>query len=735
MKKSIFILSSLPLMYTRVAAQVDDVSLTLQPNVSYNWFDKKTTVEDGLMYGLQAGFSFGGNVELTALWERSADLKQRFGAYEEDIDNVIPGFRFQNRSVMVNRYGGQLRFNIPAKSFAPYLLIGTGVQNYERELSDGTAFKSGNLYGLGGLGLKLNMGARATFNIEGRGMAHNMNPASLLYNPTGSSQFDDWINNQERQRMFNWALNAGLQFYLGGTNYGNMSSIDRAYYRKYTSGMSGAKFTIAPAGAYVDLNKQSAFKSAYFIGGELGVDFTDFIGLKGYYLRAVNPDADQFEVDDLAMFGLDFVGKLNVSRGIVPFVTVGGGYLNVMDGYKGRRLDILPIYQTATSSYYAKGGAGVEIPVANKIDLYAAANIFYTTKQDERKVADLVSTKELAQHMMYQAGIKIKLGSNADPYAAINRTFENRYTPERAVYERQIKELEKELITAYQNNDTLKIKEIVSEKAKIDQQKENGHLIRMSPAELEGLIDKVIDGVENEQTPNIENRLQRLEELLINLNQNSLETSTPVTTNAISYNTPNEAVNNRLINEINNLKQQINQQNAALDHLRQQTNVNNNTPAVTSQVIAAPNQSTVVVATPANSNDRVEGVILNKGLSAFIGTNFGDATTFNLGIRGNYGFSTTPIIFMPEVYVGLGETNGFGISANAIYPISVANSKFSPYFGLGLGLNIFGKSTSFNPNFIGGVAHQMGKGALFADYTVRGAFRNNQIALGYRFRF
>ena len=90
---------------------------------------------------------------------------------------------------------------------------------------------------------------------------------------------------------------------------------------------------------------------------------------------------------------------------------------------------------------------------------------------------------------------------------------------------------------------------------------------------------------------------------------------------------------------------------------------------------------------------------------------------------------------MPEFYIALGSTNGFGISANGIYPFAIPNSKFEPYLGFGLGLHNLGKTFSFNTNVIAGTAFKVGRGSLFADYTIRGIFRNNQIAVGYRFKF
>lgn len=731
--------------------QVQDVSFIITPSAGYNWFDKKTTVEDGFMYGLQAGFGFGRIIELTGSFEQSADLKQRFGDYEGDIANVLPGFEFQNRNVRVTRIGGQIKANIPARGFAPYILLGTGVQTYERAYNTEVSYKNENLYGMGGLGFKINLGRRTTLNLEGKGFVHNMNPGSLLYNPNGSSQFDEWINNQERERIFNWGVNAGLQFYLGGSNYDNMTSLDREYYRKFSSGMTGAKFTIAPIGGYVSFNNEAAYKNAFFVGGELGLDFSDYVGIKAYYMHAVDKHHEDFAFDYLGMYGADFVGKLNVSRGIVPYITVGGGYLNVMDQYDGknRGSSLAPVYQAASSSYYAKGGVGVEIPVSKHVDLFGSANVFYTLNNSSTEVTQIVNTKQLYQNTMYTAGLKFKIGKSADIESARQDAFDDQFSDERAAYNRKIKSLEKDLVDAYNNNDTTKVREIMNEKNNVEQTKKSNDLIRLTPQELENLIDKVIDGVENENAPNIENRLDRLEDLLINLKNNNTTSQTTtisekVTTDANSNYTN---INDRLIAEINNLKLQISEQNNHINNLQNRTNQNgvnqsqlNNSGLIT-QGVVSPSVVTPNVVTSTNKtgvpNGRstVDGAILNHGMSVFGGVNFGDATTFNIGIRGNWGFTNNPIVFMPEVYVGLGKQNAFGLSANAIYPIRIQNSNFTPYAGLGLGLNFVGSETSFNPNFIGGVTYALSKGSLFADYTVRGAFKNNQIALGYRFRF
>lgn len=61
--------------WNQANAQVEDVSVTLSPTASYNWFDNNSAIKDGLMIGGRVGFGFGEYFELRALYEKSVDLK------------------------------------------------------------------------------------------------------------------------------------------------------------------------------------------------------------------------------------------------------------------------------------------------------------------------------------------------------------------------------------------------------------------------------------------------------------------------------------------------------------------------------------------------------------------------------------------------------------------------------------------------------------------------------------
>ncbi len=734
MKRKLLLGIASTILALNVNAQVSDVSITVTPQIGYNWFDNKSTVENGTMYGLQAGFGFGKVIELRGIWERSLDLKQNFGKYESDIKNLFPTFNLESRSIKVNRYGGEFKTNLPIGGFSPYLILGTGVQNFETKLASGIKYKNENLYGSGGLGFKISLGERTTLNFEGRGLVYNMNPGSLLYNEGGSSAFDDYINNTNNSTMYNWSAMAGLQFYLGGRTNSDMDALDRAYLNRFSGGLSGTKLTLSPAGSYINFNSKSAYNDTYLLGGIVGLDFSHYAGLQGYYYRATTDEKIQFEFDNLEIYGADFVGKLNVPRGIVPYISVGGGYLNVRDNYKGRSIvnnsGVVTGNMIAKSGYFAKGGVGVSIPFSKYVEIFGSANLMYTMQNQSADVADLQSSNQLYQHSMYTTGLRVKIGKNANTDKAVDKALDRRFEGERTEYDARIAALEQELKEGYKNNDTEKVMSVMQEKKTVDSVNKSSSTkqaqIRLTPAELESLIEKVLNGVDKKSELSVEDRLERIEQLLMMSGQpQQVVIGMDRTTVPVMQQAPNE----ELLRELKKLKLDLEEQkrNNAVQPVKDTTIIlqNSNDQPSNNQ-----GTNTVVKSTydPSISN-------LPVGYTPYIGVNFGDLTSFNIGVRRYYDFQNTKIKFAPEAYLAIGNTLGFGISANGILPFATNVNGFTPYGGLGLGAHYLGSDFTFSTNVLGGVAYQLGNGKFTADYTIRGAFRNNQLAIGYRYSF
>ena len=73
-------------------AQMKDITVTLQPTASYNWFDKNTAIEDGVMVGGRVGFGFGEAIELRGIYEKSNDLKNTVSGLDVFSDNFVNNF-------------------------------------------------------------------------------------------------------------------------------------------------------------------------------------------------------------------------------------------------------------------------------------------------------------------------------------------------------------------------------------------------------------------------------------------------------------------------------------------------------------------------------------------------------------------------------------------------------------------------------------------------------------------
>lgn len=569
----------------------------------------------------------------------------------------------------------------------------------------------------------------------------------------------------------------------GERNPNTYSSLDRALERQYSNGFKGLRFVLEPGGAYISFDGDTNLRNTYLLGGAAGVDFNDYVGLRGFYYRSTQNEKISTDFDDLAIYGFDFIAKLNVARGVVPYISVGGGYMNVYSSYEGE-MNLLP----TNSSYFAKGGVGLSIPVSSNFEIFGAANLLLTT--DKEDPADLESTEDLKRHTMFNAGLKFSLGKYANADRAIDSYVDQRVDDRTMMYQQRIDELKKELEVAYQTNDSEKAVRLINEKKRLenemvastDEQKIESQLetytkladdktmIRLTPEELESLVDQVVKGVGaptlKKETP--EERLDRLERIVLDGRgststfgqQPDTYSPQPVASQAETDLTQQKEVaasesmdntNQELLTELRRINDRIEENSRKIDNsYRQQQSGSDKTfivspggnqtpygapPMGRDNIVVSPDGTRQNVMTQNRSQDRATSWVLYKGLSPFLAVNFGEATSALFGVKANYGFSSTDFIFSPDLYFGVGGKVAYGLNANVTYPLFVNNySMFTPYVGIGLGVNKI-DNFNFGINFIAGSYLDVGNGSLFVEYTSRRFFRNNQVSLGYRFDF
>lgn len=536
MRKTFLSVSAFVLLSVSAVAQVKDISFAVAPTADYVWFPKKTAVTNGFMAGGYVGFGFGRNLELLGSYKHSIGLKSTLDGYDAPaaISNV-----FEAKDVSIYRWGGELKGNIPMTySFQPYVTLGSGMQTIKaNDLSQNQVY-----FGLG-IGSKFNLARRLTLNIEAKATHFSLDSRNILYKPTeaNTSAYNSWINNNvEDKSHLAWSVGAGLQLYLGGRNPNELTELDQVY-----TSLKGFKVVIEPTLGYLNFSDDSNLRDAYFGGLALGVDFTEYIGVRGYYHRAMKDEKFSAEFDKLSIYGGDFLARLNVAKGVVPYLQIGVGYMKVGDDYVGK-----VVSNTNTSGIFAKGGVGLAIPLGKRVELFGVANLMYTTRNEDVSSA-LSSVHKLQSNVFYNAGVRIKLAKSVEKelyeqelgaaeaakvWVATPTTTTNvasTVSPEKrnlAYYNSQITAAEKQLQMAYQNGDTANANRLLKEKQQWENLRntyvaerlpypasEQVRLVRMTPEELQQLINDVVKRIREGEVKSPEQRIDRLEKLLLEM--------------------------------------------------------------------------------------------------------------------------------------------------------------------------------------------------------------------------
>ncbi len=408
-----------------VRGQVKGVSYTIAPSASYNWFGSESGLDDAFMFGGRLGFGFGEYVELRATYLQTIDQQTNFAGLDLNIDSS-----FANQGVDLARYGAELKLNIGRGTLLPYLLLGGGIQSTEREGLEA----ADNIFGTLGIGLTLSAADRYAFGVEGKYIAYSGNTVRNLFNEVERQANNLDLDNFDSDQVGTYSVAANLQFYLGGRRPGQLSDIDQKYLENFQGGISGLSLPVEFGLAQVDWDDQLPYRDAYFAGGTAGFSFGPLISLRGFYYRGMTEEDLNFDFDDISLYGGDFRFNLTqASSGIVPYLTVGGGYIDLSPGYN----DGLEEGEAFSSSQgFASGGGGIYLKFGERVTLNGGVRALLTSGSD---LEDLNSTEQLTTSTMYTAGLGFTLGGNNrdNPDVVRQSTLEDRLANQQSDFDRR----------------------------------------------------------------------------------------------------------------------------------------------------------------------------------------------------------------------------------------------------------------------------------------------------------
>lgn len=722
------------LSFNGAKAQVKDASVTVGGGFQYEFLDDALNIDNAMLWGVRAGFGFGPIVELRGVYDRSFGIKSKLSNPNGEW-NVDPIFKDQmsDRKIDIERYGAELKFNLlDGYILAPYLLVGGGIQNmkYELPIADKKieTMKTDHLYFSGALGFKINLAPRVALNLSGNYLGFRTD----LLNPyVNLAKASEKVDKHGLALMNNFSARAGLSVYLGGYDPRGGNEVSRAYRDFFSNGFRGMVFTIEPSILYMDFNQNSYWntRDSWFYGGQVGVDFNNTFGVRGFYYQAGKPGKKlNFDFDkECAMYGGYFTGRLNLPRGVTPYINLGAGYLDAKLSEKATELDKANLHDVV----FGMAGLGLEVSLFRYVSVFGSANFIAHPAPGVKTATVTKSSEILAKNMAYQCGIRFNLGKPARHYQF--DTEEDKTTQERINEYREYHYYGEERDDEY---------------------------VRMTPSEIEDMAQRIIDRNRSKKghscqrgnvyrQPN-DDALTPLERELVHA----------LIGNSPQYIAQQQMLANEQVKAQSTTTTELTEQNEkildrldALDRKVEQSNqMRLQQPASTTTVVTTPPthpayqtpaaSSAVAMDSNATPVDKNSNSLLKlNSVGLLIGTNlvkpqeenlFG---TFAIGTRAYMPISNTNLDFVPEIFVGFGKKTTLGISGNVVYNFNFKElGDFVPYLGAGVGGFT---DTKLGVNFLVGTSYKLPQlnSAVFLDYGLRHSLRNHSVSLGYRFYF
>ena len=420
MRRSRFLALSLALLASSAAsAQIEGIGYRFNPMATYVDFEGDASLSDGLLYGGGVGLSFGEFFELGGSYLFGGSFETDFSAFsglDDDpaLQAALAGLA--PRDVTVQRYGGDLKVNLATTAIVPYLTVGTGIV---RLGPDGDDEATRSIYLLGGAGVQLTLADRYALSVSAEDFAYRYNPGSAFFRPEDFAATGLALDNFNQVTTHNLAVRAAARVYLGGRRPGDFSEFDRAFQRQFSGGLAGLSVVLEPFYARANFNDVLPYRDQAFAGGAAGFDFGPLVGLRGFYGRGIDT-SNPTSLEGIQMYGGDIRFRLSEGRGLVPFLSVGGGYLDVLGGYAADE-GAEARNATAEDNPFAAGGAGIAFLLSPRLRAIAEVRGLLMSTQDEE---DVSRPEDVYLSTLFRGGISFGLGGRAGQRVDVVRRSE-----------------------------------------------------------------------------------------------------------------------------------------------------------------------------------------------------------------------------------------------------------------------------------------------------------------------
>lgn len=385
-------------------AQLQGVGYRLAPGVSYVLFEDNAGLTETPLIGAEAGLAFGEFLELNGSYlfgTSETDFGALSGADSTTLQRLTT---VDGRDVSVQRYGGEIKLNLGTGTLVPFLVGGTGLIRLGPDGRDATR----SIYLVGGAGVQISVADRYAVSLSAVDLTYRYNAGSTFFDPADLAAVGLGYDDFNQTTVHNPTIRAAAQLYLGGRRPGQISELDRELRRQFGGGLSGLSLVVEPFYGRVEFDDAFAYRDQTFVGVETGVDLGPLVGVRAFYGRGVEGDAP-LNFEDVQMVGGTLRLRLSEGGGFVPFLSVGGGYLDVLSGYATDD-GAEPANAAAEDRPFAVAGVGAVAFLGRRLRLIGEARGLVMSTQEGD---DLSQPEEVYLNPLFRAGVALGVGGRA----------------------------------------------------------------------------------------------------------------------------------------------------------------------------------------------------------------------------------------------------------------------------------------------------------------------------------
>lgn len=703
---------------TTCRAQLNGISYTLAPAAEYLIMDQNSRVANGMSYGAQTGLGFGQNLELHFEYN-SASLRSNLSSMI-NLDSL----GIDEYKVKVQRIGGALRFNLAKGHLVPLITAGSGVQ-----LFDGTGLLSSRqIYLMGGVGLKYSVADRYTVNVEARNISSLVDPFSLYNDPVIQEELLPHLRGQ--QALSNWGVGASVQFYLGGRKPTEPGEIDK-YYSILDPKRRFPPVNIDLLFTHVDFHPKISSNQQSFAGARAGLSLSPYLGISGFVWQGISTQPSLEEMG-IRAYGGELEMKLNQSTfGIVPYILMGGGYMETDATYSNDISADSLAGSTLTGNGFVSVGGGLSIPLGKGVSLFGEAKSILISAED---VSEVSSPSQVYHSLGLSAGLRITIAGKAkkEPIVHTMSGADN---------------------SANANSvpmDSTIVEEVQIVQSSLPTPSSSEGVVQMSPSEFNSLLAEVFEGISLIQTNNSSLKGSLPVDAGIKTVEMEKVDSLPTIDNGSGSQQLDSLIeqNAQLTMELDKLLNLSTSQTLEIDSLgikfeQLSSQLDSEIKKLSNEFLTHEHDDPVEEGRIEEEKkpeivDSSQDFVQFHSTSVIAGGFVGNQSTTVIGARWNYKINSKWNMFLsPETTLGLGQKVSYAFNAHIITPIPLPSSDLQPYAGLGGGILRTDEKNGLQPtyNFLVGVQFEFSDNRLFAEYLTGNLFDYNRLALGYTLGF